>query len=183
MREEPSCAAKWRERTSVQAFVGVVALVATTASNAQLSFEAEKPAFHVQIPRLPAMTMGEHPGRVTQPHLRLLGSKEQYTVSVLVPSTEAGMSAAECASSTISQLPKRLGVPPQERIYKARIDSNTYIAIYARPMSGFVQLHAHLLSAVGGSHCVEVHASMVSTSKDDLEPWFRGFGDARIEPQ
>ena len=164
--------------------VAVAVLVsATGVSQAQLSFDVAEPAFRVSIPRLPPMTMGEHPMRPGQPHLQLLGNKDAYTVSVLTPTADPGMKAVDCASSTINQLARRPNVPPQDRIYKARIDSNTYIAIYASPMQGFLLLHAHLLSAAGGNHCVEVHASMISTSKDDVEPWFKNFSDARIEPK
>jgi hypothetical protein len=42
-------------------------------------------------------------------------------------------------------------------------------------------LHAHFLSAAAdGSHCIDVHASKVAASKDDVEEWFKGFGSANI---
>jgi hypothetical protein len=37
------------------------------------------------------------------------------------------------------------------------------------------------MSAAGGTHCIEVHASKIATTQDDIEPWFKGFGKARIE--
>ncbi len=167
----------------IRMLVGVFAAAAYCTAKAQFAFDVQEPPFRVSIPRLPVMHMADHPFKSTQPHLRLLGSKEPYSVSILTPTADAGMRPVDCASSTVNSLVRRPGVPSQDRIYKAKLDSNTYIAMYVTPMSGFVQLHAHLLSAAGGTHCVEVHASMVSKSKEDVEPWFKSFADARIEPQ
>ncbi|TWO72363.1 hypothetical protein FN976_06580 [Caenimonas sedimenti] len=69
----------------------------------------------------------------------------------------------------------------QDKIRKGRIDANTFIALDASPLPGAVQMHAHLFSAAGGTHCVEVHATKVATSEADAESWFRGFAGARIE--
>jgi hypothetical protein len=91
------------------------------------------------------------------------------------------MSALECASSTVRSMAARQGMPPASEIYKARLNDHTFVAIYAMQLVGAVQLHAHFLSAAGGTHCVEVHASKVSDSPDDVDPWFKGFGKAIIE--
>lgn len=167
--------------------IHVLSLFATLATpglaTAQLSFDVRDPAFHVVLPSVPAMPMEAHPLSKTSPHLRLMGSQGPFTVSVLTPTADTGMTPADCASSTVGALPRRPGVPSQDSIYKERLDGNTYLAIYITPLKGSVQMHAHVMSAAGGSHCVEVHASRVSTSKDDLEPWLKGFREARIEPQ
>jgi len=162
---------------------GFALLAVPFSANAEFLLEMDAPAFRVQIPSLPALKMEPHPMAAAHPQLRLVGSEEPFTVTVLTPTADAGMTAQDCAGSTIGSLSKRPGVPTQDKIYKARIDANTFIAIYVSPMSGFVQLHAHLISAAGGTHCVEVHASRVSTSKEDVDPWFRGFSRARIEPR
>jgi hypothetical protein len=128
------------------------------------------------------MAMGPHPLQATHPHLRFYGSEGPYTLSILTPTADRGMTALECASSTIRSLGSRPNVPRAEDVYRARIDDNTFVAIYAARMPGFLQLHAHFVSAAGGTHCVEVHASKVVTSKDDIAPWFKGFGKAKIEP-
>jgi hypothetical protein len=160
-----------------------VLLAASFSAQAEFVLEMEAPAFRVQIPSLPPMRMEPRPMAAGRPHLRLMGFEGPFTVTVLTPTADAGMTAQDCAGSTIGALPARPGVPTQDRIYKARIDANTFVAIYVSPMPGFVQLHAHLVSAAGGTHCVEVHASRTSTSKEDIDLWFKGFGSARIEPR
>lgn len=145
-------------------------------------FEVNSPKFKITMPNIPAMRMDAHPMNASQPHLRFLGSEGPYTVSVVTPIAAAGMTALECASASVRSLGARPGVPQSSQIYKARIDGTTFVAIYATPLGGLVKLNAHVLSAAGGTHCIEVHASKMSTSDDDLVPWFEGFAKAGIEP-
>ncbi len=159
----------------------IAMLAAPVVGQAELAFDVQDPAFRVSIPNLPAMEMGSHPMRSASPHLRLLGREGPYTVSLLLPTADAGMTAMDCANATVGSLPRRPGVPAADSIYRARLDANTFLAIYVTPMPGFAQMHAHLMSAAGGTHCVEVHASMTSRSRDDLDPWIKGFTAARIE--
>lgn len=156
---------------------------ASVASHANtFTFSAKAPDFTITLPNIPPIVMGDHPQRLTMPHLRYIGSQGPYTVSVLTPTADAGMSAAECARSTIDQLSARPGAPPFASIYRVRINERTYAAIYGSPGQGQLILHAHFLSAAaGGSHCIEVHVSKVVTAKEDLEVWFKGFGSADIE--
>lgn len=144
-------------------------------------FEVASPKFKVTLPGIPRMQMQTHPLNASQPHLRYLGSAGAYTVSVITPTAAAGMTALECASSTVRSMAARPGFPPPDQVLKTRLDDNTFAAMYAAPLGNLVQLHAHFLSAAGGTHCVEVHASKVSDSVDDVDPWFKGFSAARIE--
>lgn len=164
------------------ALLGVLAalLLAAPGHAAEFAFEVTAPKFRVTLPHIPAMQMRTHPLNAKQPHLRYLGSDGPYTVSVITPSAAAGMSALECASATLRSMAARPGIPPSAQMYKARLDDNTYVAIYTAELEGIVQLHAHVLSAAGGTHCVEVHASRMSTAPEDLESWVKGFDAARI---
>jgi TPR repeat protein len=144
-------------------------------------FELADPKFSVTIPHIPAIKMAVHPGHDSKPHLRYLGSQGPYTVSILTPTADAGMTARECAQSEFKHLASTPGAPKDDKIYKARINDNTFVAIYATPVEGAVMLQAFLVSAAGGTHCVQVHASKMSTSKDDFEPWFKGFGKANFQ--
>jgi len=162
-------------------FCALAALLASLPGlAADFAFEVDGPKFRVTLPGIPPMKMATHPLNASQPHLRYLGSDGPYTVSVITPTAAAGMSALECASATVRTMAARPGVPPSAEMYKARLDDNTYVAIYAAEIEGIVQLHAHVLSAAGGTHCVEVHASRMSASPEDLEPWVKGFDGARI---
>ncbi|HRE16134.1 MAG TPA: hypothetical protein PLW86_03580 [Rhodocyclaceae bacterium] len=161
-----------------------LAAIASTACYADgFVWEVTAPNFKISLPNLPAMKLETHPLNAAQPHLRLLGSEGPYTISVLTPTADAGMTAQDCANSTIRSLPRRPGVPALDTIFKGRINDKTFVAIYASSLDKFVQLHAHIMSAASGTHCIEVHASKISTSKDDVEPWFTGFTKSNIEPQ
>lgn len=155
-------------------------LAGPSASAQEFEFIATAPDFAVTIPGIPIISMGPHPMRGTHPHLRYMGSQGPYTVSIITPGAERGMTALQCAGATVRSLAARPNVPPSDQFYKARLDDNTFVAIYAAQMPGFLQLHAHLLSAAGGTHCIEVHVSKIATSTEEVEPWFSGFGAARI---
>jgi hypothetical protein len=144
-------------------------------------FEVAAPHFKITIPNFPPLHMGPHPLQGGHPHLRYMGSDGPYSLSIVTPTSAPGMTALECASATVRTLSSRPGAPPAHEIFKARLDENTFVAIYSDRATGFLQLHAHFLSAAGGTHCIEVHASKIATSEDDIAPWFEGFRKARIE--
>ena len=54
--------------------------------------------------------------------------------------------------------------------------------MYAAPLGGTVQLNAHLMSAAGGTHCIEVHAIKTTLDEDDFAPWVSALEKASIEP-
>lgn len=164
-------------------FLAVLLLASAGAKAEDFVFEVAAPKFKVTLPNVPRMAMDVHPMNASKPHLRLLGTEGPYTVSVMTPTAQAGMSALECASATLGSIAQRPGVPPREQIYKVRLNERTFAAIYASPLPSAVQLHAHFMSAAGGTHCVEVYASRVSQSPDDLDGWFKGFSKADIEPR
>ncbi|MEK6243865.1 MAG: hypothetical protein AABM33_05120 [Pseudomonadota bacterium] len=145
-------------------------------------FEVAAPKFKVTIPSIPQMRMDIHPKNPSQPHLRFLGSEEPYTIAVFTPAAAAGMTPLECASAIIRSLAARPGTPPSSQVFKARLNDNTFVAIYAAPLGAGVQLHAHFLSAAGGTHCIEVHATKISILEDDLASWITDVEKASIEP-
>jgi hypothetical protein len=144
-------------------------------------FEVAAPHFKITMPGFPALRMKTHPLHAGHPHLRYMASEGPYSLQIITPASAPGMTALECASATVRTLASRPGVPPPGEIVKARLDRNTFVALYSARMPGFMQLHAHLLSAAGGTHCIEVHASKIATSADDIAPWFEEFRKARIE--
>ena len=164
------------------ALAAALALLASLDAGAQeFVFEATAPDFKVTIPGIPPIRMGPHPMQGTHPHLRYMGADGPYTISIITPSADRGMTALECAAATVRSLASRPNVPPPAELYRVRLDENTFVAIYTAQMPGFLQLHAHLLSAAAGTHCIEVHASKIATSPEDVAPWFDDFGKARIE--
>jgi hypothetical protein len=170
-------------RTAVLALAAAFAVLATArAAGEEFAFAVTAPGFRITIPNLPPLRMKPHPMHATHPHLRFLGADGPYTLSVITASAAPGMGALECASAILRTLDARPNVPPAAELYRARLDDHTYVVLYATQLSGFLQLNAHFLSAAAGTHCVEVHASKIATSPQDIEPWFKSFGKARIEP-
>jgi hypothetical protein len=147
------------------------------------AFEVDAPRFRVTLPGVPPLKMATHPLHAKQPHLRYLGSQGPYTVSIVTPAAQAGMTPLECASATVRAMMTRHGIPSDTKVLKTRLDENTYAAMYAIVIDGAVQLNAHILSAAGGKYCVEVQASKMSDSPDELVPWFKSLEGARIAPQ
>lgn len=126
--------------------------------------------------------MEVHPKNASQPHLRFLGSAEPYTVAVFTPTAVEGMTPLECAGAVARTLAARPGTPPPSQIIKARLNNNTFVAMYAVSLALGVQLNAHLLSGVGGRHCIEVHATKISIDEEDLATWVTELEKASIEP-
>ncbi len=48
-------------------------------------------------------------------------------------------------------------------------------------MSESVLLNTHIVSTDEATQCIEAHVSKISTSDSDIEPWFNGFGESKIE--
>lgn len=147
------------------------------------SFEVDAPKFRVTLPGVPPMKMSPHPMHEKQAYLRYLGSQGPYTVSIFTPAAQAGMTPLECASAIVRSLASRHGFPADTAMIKTRLDENTYAAMYALSVGGAVQLNAHFLSAAGGKYCVEVQASKMSDSPDDIVPWMKSLDGARIVPE
>src|SRR5688572_21033186 len=94
---------------------------------ADFVFEVSSPNFKVTLPNIPPMKLEPHPMQASRSHLRLLGSEGPYTVSVMTPTADRGMTALECASSTLGTLSQRPGVPPQQQVFRARINDTTFV--------------------------------------------------------
>ena len=164
-------------------FLGVVLLLCASLScRAEgFVFEVDSPRFKITIPGIPQLRMEVHPKNASQPHLRFLGSAEPYTVAVYTPTAAEGMTPLECAGAVARTLAARPGTPPSSQIVKARLGKSTFVAMYATPLSVGVQLNAHILSAVGGRYCIEVHATKVSVDEEDLASWVAELERASIE--
>ena len=143
-------------------------------------FELAEPSVRISLPNLPRISMEPHPLHEQQPHLRLIGSEEKIEVTIITPASEPGMTAIDCAGASATAILERYGIQ-SDQAFKGRADENTFLLIYGYPLEEFILLNAHILSASKDNYCIEVHVSKQSTSDADLEPWFNGFGESRIE--
>jgi len=163
-------------------WVAVLILSGSFSCRAEgFSFEVAAPKFRVSIPGIPQMKMSPHPDSASRPHLRYLGSEQPYTIAISTPAAAAGMTPLECAGAITRSLADRRSTPPPSQVFKGRLNERTFVAIYAAPVGVATQLHAHLLSAAGGTHCIEVHATKVSIEDDDLAAWITDLEKAGIE--
>jgi hypothetical protein len=168
----------------LRTLLALVLLLASAASRADgFAFRVAEPGFRVSIPGLPQIEMQAHAADAAQPHLRFLGSDGFFTVAIFTPAANAGIKPVECAVAALRSLAARPGVPPLPQIYRAQVDPNTYMALYATRLGVAATLHAHFFSAAGGTHCVEVNVSMVSTSEEDLKLWQANMEKGRIDPE
>ena len=160
----------------------VILSASLSCRSAGFDFEVAAPKFRVSLPALPQMKMDLHPKSAVQPQFRYQGSELPYTVSIFTPAAASGMTPRECASATLRSMAGRPGVPPAAQLYKAQLNDTTFVVIYTAKFIAGVQLHAHVLSAAGGAHCIEVHVTKASMLAEDLATWIGDLETARIEP-
>jgi hypothetical protein len=153
----------------------------------RFSFDMPEPRIRFVVPDIPQMDMGVHPNAGVQPHALFMGSGPRgYSISILMPTANAGMTPRDCARSGYGSLVSRYGLDPKSVVtYQA--NDMTYVVLFPFRVGPLTQLKAYLLSSHGGTHCIEVHISktVTSTSKeavsDELAAWYRGFRNANIE--
>lgn len=87
-----------------------------------------------------------------------------------------------CAGTVLRELVKRPGMPDRDRIYRAPLDVQTFLVLYVLDAAGGSVVHAHLLAALTGTHCVDVHLSRPLAPDESPEDWRAAFAGARILP-
>ena len=171
-------------RPRIALLCALASLLAATAtpSRGGDGFVADvvEPKVHISIPGLPQMAVTRHPLADAQPHIRLIASDGNgVTVSILVPTADAGMTALECASSSLLSTARRFGLA-KEQYVAMKLDETTFAMLFIVPMGEVAQFQAFLFSAAGGTHCVEVHASKLTRDSIDVGAWRRAFEGATI---
>lgn len=154
----------------------------STPGAGHFSYTLTSPNVRVTIPELPPIEMGPHPaaGR-DRPHLRAMGSRAPYHISILTPAADKGMSPQQCAQSSASWLIKRHTLARQDYLLFKGSNNDTYGFIYAKRVGHGTQLVMYLLSGAEGTHCIEVHISKISSTRDEIRQWANGFTRAAIE--
>ncbi|HWA36815.1 MAG TPA: tetratricopeptide repeat protein [Burkholderiales bacterium] len=147
------------------------------------AFEMTDPNLRIVIPDAPPMHMGPHP--LAQAHTRFMGSGTKgYSISVLTPTADAGMTALDCAKSGSGEVARRFGLK-REDVVALRTNETTFVMLFPLKVDALVQLKAFLLSGHGGTHCVQVHLSRTlvpgDSTAEEIAAWMGGFRTARIE--
>jgi hypothetical protein len=151
------------------------------------SFDMPESRLRFVVPDIPQMKMAVHPNAKAQPHARYLGSDSTgYSISILMPTADAGMSPRDCATSGATSVMQRFGVDPKF-IVRRQTSESTFVMLFPFKAGPLVQLKAFMLSADNASHCIEVHISKTvvpSTAEavsQQLPGWLQGFSKAKIE--
>ena len=157
------------------------------AASDRFSFDMEKPRLRLVVPDMPQIRMGPHPNAGAQPHALYMGSgADGFTISVLMPTADKGMTPSDCAKSSYRSLVSRYGLDPKQ-VTTHQANDATFVMLFPVRVGPLTQFKAYLLSGHGGSHCLEVHISKTlgTSSKEaqaeGLASWYQGFREARIE--
>jgi len=142
-------------------------------------FEMEDPDIRIVVPDLPEMSMETHPMHEKYSHLRYQGTAQPFILSVMTPTADADMTPEECMNSSASSYVERYELGKDEyAIYK--LNESTFLLEYLTSTSGVDQIHAHLLSAAAGTHCVDVHISRLGSNDINIRDMHSRFGGAVI---
>ena len=149
-------------------------------STPPLTIEMSDPKVRITIPGMPEIDMDVHPMNEDKPYFRLLGDSSTTSVSIITPKIDAPITPMACARA-IAEAVLAQSTATREQLFLGRADEKTFLIIYGLAMEKSVLLNAHIVSADEGLQCIEAHVSKLSTSDADIEPWFNGFGESKIE--
>ena len=145
-----------------------------------LTIEMPDPNIRITIPGMPNIDMGVHPMNEHKPYFRLRGSSDKTSVSIITPKIDVAVTPMSCATA-VANVVLSLHKVTREQLFLGRADEQTFLIIYGLPMEKSVLLNTHIVSSDEAIQCIEAHVSKISTSDSDIEPWFNGFGESKIE--
>jgi hypothetical protein len=138
------------------------------------------PAFVVSVPHLPNISVGAPSASAGGGVLTARGQDPTYVVEIRATASSSASSTRACAGASLRELAARPNMPDRDSIYRAPFDSNTFLVLYISETAGMKLLHAHLLSAAGGTHCIDAHFSRKLLAGDDVDNWRTTFTGARV---
>lgn len=150
-------------------------------------FDMQENKLRITIPDIPQIPMKPHPLAGSRPDMRYMGAdnKSGYSISILTPTADAGMTPVQCASSSLRSLLKRYRLNP-DHIVRRKVNETTFTVLFLHREGPLTQFKAYILSGYGGDHCIDVHISktVFADSKDELKQqlatWFGSFTKATI---
>ena len=124
--------------------------------------------------------MTVHPMNEHKPDFRLRGSSGKTSVSIITPKIDTAITPMSCATAVANVILAQSTVP-RDQLFLGRTNEQTFLIIYGLPMEKSVLLNTHIVSSAKAMQCIEAHISRISTSDSDIEPWFNGFVESKIE--
>ena len=138
------------------------------------------PKVRITIPGMPEIDMAVHPQNEHEPIFRLLGNAGTTSVSIITPKIDTPITPMACATA-IANIVLTQSTATRDQLFLGRANENTFLIIYGLAMEKSVLLNAHIISSDKAVQCIEAQVSKISTSHADIEPWFNGFGESKIE--
>ena len=129
---------------------------------------------------MPAIDMDVHPMNEPNPVFRLRGSSGLTNVSIITPMIETPITPMACAQAIVDIVLAQSTIT-RDQLFLGRTNEQTFLIIDGLPMEKSVLLNTHIVSSDEAMQCIEAHVSKISTSDADIEPWFNGFGESKIE--
>lgn len=157
-----------------------VVLAATTTAAGAFEHAFELPAFVVSVPGIPSIPLAPRAATASPGARVALGHDATFTVEITASESSQAGSTRACAGTFLRELVKRPDMPDRDSIYRAPFDASTFLVLYIVERQGVKALHAHLLSAAAGTHCVDAHFSRVMGATEDVDRWRTTFTGARI---
>ena len=149
-------------------------------STPPLTIELSDPKVRITIPGMPEIDMDVHPMNEHKPYFRLRGNSDTTSVSIITPKIDAPITPMACAKA-VAEVVLSQSTATREQLFLGRADEKTFLIIYGLAMEKSVLLNTHIVSSDEAVQCIEAHVSKISTSDADIEPWFNGFGESKIE--
>ena len=145
-----------------------------------LTIEMSDPNVRITIPGMPEIDMTVHPMNEHKPVFRLRGSSGTTSVSVITQKIDTAITPIACATA-VAEVVLAQSTATRDQLFLGRTDEKTFLIIYGLAMEKSVLLNTHIVSSDATTQCIEAHVSKISTSDSDIEPWFNGFGESKIE--
>ena len=149
-------------------------------STPPLTIEMSDPNVRITIPGMPGIDMTVHPMNEHKPDFRLRGSSGTTSVSIITPKIDTAITPMACATA-VANVVLAQSTATRDQLFLGRTDEKTFLIIYGLPMEKSVLLNTHIVSSDKAMQCIEAHVSKISTSDSDIEPWFNGFVESKIE--
>jgi len=162
--------------------LGVFFTTCLHASEAKppLTIEMSDPKVRITIPGMPVIDIDVHPMNEHKPDFRLRGNSGTTSVSIITPKIDTAITPMACATAIVDVVLAQ-STATRDQLFLGRADEKTFLIIYGLAMKKSVLLNTHIVSSDGAVQCIEAHVSKISTSDSDIEPWFNGFGESKIE--
>jgi len=145
-----------------------------------LTIEMSDPNVRITIPGMPAIDMTVHPMNEHKPDFRLRGNSGTTSISIITSKIDTAITPMSCATAVANMILAQSTIT-RDQLFLGRTNEQTFLIIYGLPMKKSVLLNTHIVSSDKAMQCIEAHISRISTSDFDIEPWFNGFVESKIE--